>query len=295
MFSGVYTAIVTPFGENGVDHDALKALIELQIEGGVDGVVPCGTTGESSTLSDEEILQVIETTIQVVDGRCKVIAGVGTNNTARTIELAQAAYELGADAGLVITPYYNKPTQAGLFAHFSAVADAVPNLPIVMYNVPSRTGVSLELETIVRLSKRPEIVALKEATADMDFAARIAAACGDHLTLLSGDDATALTMWSVGGKGVISVSSNLLPAQMKALWNAFSANDSERARSLNHRLIPLFEGLFIETNPVPVKVLVSRNTGLFDGRVRLPLVDLEPESLHRLETICHRLEIPLNP
>ena len=294
MFSGVYTAIITPFRDGQVDDTALDVLIENQIAGGVDGVVPCGTTGESATMSDAEIIHVIERTIKTVAGRCQVIAGVGSNNTARTIELARRAQALGSDGLLVITPYYNKPTQEGLFAHFIAVAEAVPDGSIMLYNVPGRTGVSLTVETIAGLAKVPNVVALKEATGDMAYVGRIIAACGDDLAVLSGDDVTALPLWAIGGQGVVSVTSNLVPERMSDLWQRFQAGDYENALRLHQQLIPLFDGLFIEANPAPIKSLVAANTGVCSPELRLPLVPLTSASWSALETICGRLEIGLN-
>jgi len=293
MFSGVYTAIITPFQRGQIDKTALESLVERQIAAGVNGIVPCGTTGESATMSDDEILDVIGETIRIVAGRCSVIAGVGTNNTARTIELAQRAQELGADGLLVITPYYNKPTQEGLYAHFRAVSDAVPDGSIMLYNVPGRTGVSLTVDTIARLAEIPNIVALKEATGDMAFAARIVAACGNGLALLSGDDVTALPLWSVGGQGVVSVTSNLLPDRMVELWSHYEAGDTKSAQRLHLQLVPLFDALFVEANPVPVKSLVAGHTGLCTPELRLPLVPLQDSSWTVLKEICQRLEIGL--
>jgi 4-hydroxy-tetrahydrodipicolinate synthase len=213
MFEGVHTAIITPFTKNGaqVDYDALDALVERQIAGGVQGLVPCGTTGESATLSKAEKTEIFRRVVQAVRGRCKVIAGVGTNDTAGSIELARAAADVGADAGLVITPYYNKPTAEGMYQHFRTIAEAVPSLPSVLYNVPSRTSVSLDVDTISRLADVPGIVAIKEATSNLVFDAEILARCGDRLTVLSGDDAVAFPLWCLGGRGVICVASNVVP------------------------------------------------------------------------------------
>ena len=293
MFTGVNTAIVTPFNHNGIDFDAYERLVERQVEAGVDGIVPCGTTGESSTLSDTEIIELVRRTIQVVNGRCAVIAGIGTNDTARTIRLAQEAQSLGADGGLVITPYYNKPGQEGLYAHCAAVANAAPKLPIVLYNVPGRTGVSFTVETIVRLAQLPTVVALKDATADMAFASHIVARCGDDLSLLSGDDITALPQWSVGGRGVVSVTSNLLPDRMVELWSQFKSGNLESARRIHTQLLPLFDGLFMETNPVPIKTLVAQHTGLCVPTFRLPLTPIGDETMTHLRRLCASLEIEL--
>ena len=293
MFEGIFTALITPFKDGRIDGAALDALIDRQLEAGVDGLVPCGTTGESATLSVDESLEVIARTVGRVAGRCKVVAGVGSNDTHQTIKLAKSAASLGVDGVLVITPYYNKPTQAGLIAHFEAVSDSVPDTPIMLYNVPGRTGVSLSVDAIAWLAKRDNIVALKEATADMAFATRIIAACGDSLTLLSGDDITALSMWAVGGRGVVSVSSNLVPERLVELWQSFTSGRLEEARRMHLSLTGLFDGLFIESNPVPVKTLVAERTSLCTGELRLPLVELRPESKAILDQICERLEIGL--
>ena len=290
MFTGVHTAIITPFVDGQIDLEAFEYLVNRQVEAGVHGIVPCGTTGESATLTDDEILLLIKHTIDVVDGRCAVIAGVGTNDTARTIRLATTAQKLGADGGLVITPYYNKPGQNGLYAHCSAVAEAVPALPIVLYNVPSRTGVSFSIDTIVRLSEQANIVAIKDATADMAFASQICTRTASDFKLLSGDDITALPLWAVGGQGVVSVASNLVPRQLVALWNAFDGGRLSEARGMHHKLLPLFDGLFIETNPVPVKYLTSSKTGRCRPDVRLPLTTLLAATKARLDHVFSTID-----
>ena len=293
MFSGVHTAIITPMRNGLIDFDALAALVERQIDGGVDGIVPCGTTGESATMRDEEIVDVIRRTVEIVAGRCLVTAGVGTNNTARTIDLAKRAVSVGADAGLVITPYYNKPGQEGLYQHCAAVAEAVSELPIMLYNVPGRTAVAFSVDTVSRLAEISNVVALKEASADLAYASELVSRCGEELTLLSGDDVTALPMWAIGGQGVVSVTSNLVPTRMAALWRAFSMGDFESARQMHLDLVPLFNGMFLETNPVPVKALVAASTGLCGDEVRLPLTPLTEQGRARLTAICNRLEIGL--
>ncbi len=293
MFSGVHTAIITPLRDGSIDYDALTALIERQIDGGVSGIVPCGTTGESATMRDEEIVDVIRHTVEVAAGRCLITAGVGTNNTARTIDLAKRAVQVGADAGLVITPYYNKPGQEGLYQHCATVAAAVPELPIMLYNVPGRTGVSFSVDTVVRLAELENVRALKEASADMAFASEIIAQAGESLEVLSGDDVTALPLWSVGGRGVVSVTSNLLPERMANFWRTFAHGDLEAARRMHLELVPLFNGLFLETNPVPVKALVAAQSGLCGEEVRLPLTPLSDRVRARLEAICAALDIRL--
>ncbi len=291
MFQGVYTAIITPFRNGGVDFGGLKELIDRQISAGVDGIIPCGTTGESATLSEDETAAVIEKTIEFTKGRVKVIAGVGSNDTAKTIRMGKRAHELGADGLLVITPYYNKPTQLGLITHFKAVSDALPTAPIILYNVPGRTGISLSVESIKELAKIDTIVALKEATGDMAFAARIISACGDDLAILSGDDITALPLWSIGGVGVVSVTSNLIPDRMVEMWRQFRRTESLAARRNHHALVPLFDGLFIEANPIPIKTLVAKYTGCCGRELRLPMTPLSVEAEAVLDVICRRLEI----
>ncbi len=294
MFEGVYTAIVTPFDPNTlkIDFDALERLVEQQVEGGVDGIIPCGTTGESATLSDEERVEMFRACIRFAAGRLKVVAGVGTNDTARAIENARGALELGADGGLVVTPYYNKPTQEGLYLHYRAIAEAVPQLPLIPYNVPSRTSVGFAADTLVRLSELPNIVAVKEASADMAMGAELVGRCGSNMLVLSGDDATALPLWSVGGRGVICVASNLVPERMVALWRAFDRGDLGEARRLHLRMLPLFRGLFVETNPTPVKQALAWATGI-SAAVRLPLAPLQPRSIDALRALCESQEIPL--
>ena len=295
MFDGVHTAIITPFKNGSVDLYALRRLIERQIDAGIDGLVACGTTGESATLSEEETLAVIKETISAANGRVNVIAGVGSNNTAKTIRIGQRASELGADGLLVITPYYNKPTQQGLINHFKAVSDAVPTCKIMLYNVPGRTGVSLSLDTVKSLSEVPNIVALKEATGDMAFAARIVADCGSDLTVLSGDDLTALPLWAIGGRGIVSVTSNLVPSRMVEMWQHYQSGHLSAARRVHHALLPLFDGLFIESNPIPIKTLVAKYTDCCERELRLPMTPLSSESEIILHEICQRLEIGSEP
>ncbi|MFZ4737290.1 MAG: 4-hydroxy-tetrahydrodipicolinate synthase [Bradymonadia bacterium] len=298
MFHGVYTALITPFvagradEEGQIDWPALDALVERQIAAGIDGVVPCGTTGESSTLSKAEKVEIFRRVVATARGRCKVIAGIGTNDTRTTVALARAALEAGADGGLVITPYYNKPTQEGLYHHFRTVAEQVPGLPNVLYNVPSRTGVSLTVDTVDRLADVPGIVAIKEASRDLTMDAEIVARCGDRLAVLSGEDSISFPLWAVGGRGVICVASNLVPERLVALWRAFERGDWNTARALHLRLLPVFNGLFLETNPVPVKTACALAFG-GSAEVRLPLVPLQPGTLARLVQLCADHEIVL--
>jgi 4-hydroxy-tetrahydrodipicolinate synthase len=253
-WTGVYTAIVTPFTEAGeVDVDALGRLLDAQIAAGVDGVVPVGTTGESPTLTMKEHQQVIEFTIRHMAGKGRVIAGTGANSTAEALELTAHAKEAGADATLQVTPYYNKPSQAGLIGHFSAVADL--GLPVVLYNVPGRTSREISLETVVELSAHPAIVAVKEATGDVERVSAYADAC--DIVILSGDDSTTLPMMVVGAVGVISVAANVMPRGVREMVHAALAGDWPAAQALHHKLYPLFRDLFIDTNPVPVKAALA--------------------------------------
>ena len=273
MFEGSYVALVTPFSADGsVDQIALRGLIDWQIESGTHGLVPCGTTGENPTLSAAERAEVWRITIDQAAGRVPVIAGAGTNDTAQTVGLCRAAKDAGADGALVVVPYYNKPTQGGLHAHFTAAASA--GCPVVLYNVPSRTGVSLSVDTIASLAKNPGIVAIKEATADLAFGSQIHARCAADpdasLALLSGDDFTALPLWAVGGQGSISVTANVAPGLSAQCWNAFSAGDLPGARAIHERLLPLHAAMFVETNPIPVKLALSM-LGRCRPDARLPI------------------------
>ena len=272
MFEGVFSALITPFRDGRVDTDALERLIEYQIEGGINGVVPCGTTGESATLDHAEHMSVINSTVEIVNGRVPVIAGTGSNSTTESITLTRFAKEAGASGALLITPYYNKPTQEGLYRHYRAIAEAA-DLPLILYNVPGRTVVDLEESTVVRLSKRPNIVAIKEATANMERASRIHHACGNEMALISGDDATFFPFLAVGGRGVISVSANVAPVQMSALWQAWKKGDLIAARREHERLLELHQLLFVETNPIPIKAAMAM-AGMIRNELRLPMTVL---------------------
>lgn len=289
MFEGSLVAIVTPFSaDGGVDEPALRSLVDWQIESGSDGLVPCGTTGENPTLSPEERAAVWRITVEQTRGRVPVIAGAGTNDTAQTVRLCTAAAAAGADAALVVVPYYNKPTQAGLHAHFTAAADAPGGLPVVMYNVPGRTSCGLILQTIAELAEHPRIVAIKEATADIAFGSEIHARCGDSLTLLSGDDFTALALWAVGGRGAISVTGNVAPRLSADCYDAFAAGDLTGARALHERLLPLHRALFVETNPIPVKLALSM-LGRSRPDTRLPLTPPTAATHSLLEELLPRV------
>ncbi|MDD5007994.1 MAG: 4-hydroxy-tetrahydrodipicolinate synthase [Syntrophorhabdaceae bacterium] len=271
--AGVFTALVTPFKNGKVDEDALKDLIGFQLQGDVDGLVPCGTTGEAPTLSYEEHERVIELTVKYAGGSVPVIAGTGSNSTKEAIELTESAKRLGADACLLTTPYYNKPTQEGLYRHYKEIAEAV-DIPLVLYNIPGRTGINMAPETIKRVAEIPNIVGIKEASGSLVQVSEIYRLTGGRFTIFSGDDNIFLPMMSVGAVGVISVISNIMPKELKELYRAFAEEeDIKKARDLHTRLMPLFQGMFIETNPIPVKEALYY-MGMIEKEFRLPLCPL---------------------
>ncbi len=280
MFAGSIVAIVTPFRNGRVDERALGDLIEFQIANGTDGIVPCGTSGESATLSHEDHNRVIAFTVETVRKRVPVIAGTGSNSTDEAIMLTRHAKQAGADGALLITPYYNKPTQEGLFRHYKAVAEAV-DLPVVLYNIPGRTAVNLLPATVARLAAVRNIVAIKEGSASLQQVSEIIKACGDRIAVLSGDDPLTLPMMVVGAKGVITVTANIVPADMAAMVDAFMAGNLAEAQRLHYKLYPLFNALFLETNPIPVKEALAM-MGKIDGELRLPLCPLSPDSREKL-------------
>jgi len=281
MFSGAITAIVTPFKDNRVDEEAFRELIEFQIASGIDGIVPCGTTGESSTLSHEEHDRVIEIVIDAVKKRVPVIAGTGSNSTDEALRLTRHAYEAGADGALMVCPYYNRPTQEGLYQHFKIIAETIP-IPIVPYNIPGRTGVNLLPETVARLSKIDNIVGIKEASGSLRQMNDVVSLCGDDFAVLSGDDYFTLPLLLLGGKGVVSVISNVAPADMAALIDSFTAGDIKRARQLHDKMVPLIDALFLETNPVPVKAALAV-MGKISYDVRLPLYKMSDGNYEKLK------------
>lgn len=280
MFKGCFVAIVTPFRKGEIDEENFRGLIQFQLEKGVDGIVPCGTTGESPTLSYEEHKRVIRITIEEVQGRVPVIAGTGSNSTKEAEELTIYAKEAGADAALVITPYYNKPTQKGMEAHYTRLAQI--GLPIIIYNVPSRTGVNISPATVAKLSRLKNIVGIKEASGSMDQVSNIISLCGAGFSVLSGDDSLTLPILSLGGVGVISVLANLLPAEVTQLVKAWLEGDCERAKELHYRLFPLFKAMFIETNPIPVKTAMAI-LNMIPAEWRLPLQEMEEENKEKLK------------
>ena len=278
MFEGAYTALITPFRRDGsVDFDKLRELVGLQAAAGIDGIVPVGTTGESPTLDADEHIEVVRVAIEAAAGRLKVIAGTGANSTAEALELTEKARELGADGTLQVTPYYNKPTQAGLVRHFSAVADL--GLPVVLYNVPGRSSCEIAVATIAELAQHPNVVCVKEAGGSVDRVSRIKAAC--DIEVLSGDDALTLPMMSVGAAGVISVASNVAPKAVADLVHAAAAGRWDEARALHYRYYDLFNDMFIETNPIPVKA-AAEMVGLAPAFYRLPLCEMAPANREKL-------------
>lgn len=284
MFKGSIVAIVTPFTKTGVDEQKLRDLIEFQIENGTNGIVPCGTTGESPTLSHEEHDRVIEITVDQAKGRVPVIAGTGSNSTAEAIRLTQHAKEAGADGALIVTPYYNKPTQEGLYLHFKAIADAV-DIPIILYNIEGRSARNIETPTVARLAKDcKNIVGVKEASGSLEQAEAVKKACGPDFALLSGDDALTIPLLKMGGVGTISVLANIMPKETVEVIDTFVAGDISKAEELQNRLLPLIKTLFIETNPTPVKKACEL-LGLCSGRVRLPMCDLQPSSEEELKKV----------
>ena len=251
MFNGAFTALVTPFRNGEVDVEALEGIVEFQIAQGIHGHVPCGTTGESPTLSEEEDRLVIETVVRVTNGRVSVVAGTGSNNTSSAIKYTKMAEEVGADGSLQVTPYYNKPTQEGLFRHFAAIAEST-SLPLVLYNIPGRTSVTIASETIAQLAEIPNIVGIKDSTLSMNMVSDIRRLCGEDFNILSGDDPMTLPLMALGGVGVISVASNVAPGAVSDLVNAMNSGDLARGRELHYRLLPLIRALSVETNPIPV-------------------------------------------
>jgi 4-hydroxy-tetrahydrodipicolinate synthase len=287
MFTGVITALVTPLRGDALDEEALRRLVDEQIAGGVDGLVPVGTTGESPTLTNEEHLRVIQVVIEAAKKRVPVIAGTGSNSTRETIEMSAAAKKAGADGLLLVTPYYNRPGQEHLYRHFKAVVEAAP-LPSVLYNVPGRTACDLLPETIARLAELPEVVGVKEATGSALRASQILARVPDKVAVLSGDDATAFPLFALGARGVISVVSNVAPKQMSAMWDAAAAGDWKKARELHYRLLPLGEGLFVEANPIPVKTAMAM-MGRIAEEIRPPLYPLAPQYRDKLKAQLQEL------
>ena len=289
IFKGMATALVTPMTAHGVDYEALGRLIDFQLENGINALVSVGTTGESATLSPQERKDVISYTIDRVAGRVPVIAGTGTNNTAHAIDFSVSADKAGADALLVVTPYYNKATQKGLIAHFTAIADKVSK-PIILYNVPSRTGCNLLPATVAELSKHPNIAAIKEASGNMSQVVDLIARCGEDITVYSGEDGLTVPIMSMGGMGTISVLSNVVPKEAVAMTDAFFAGRIQEAAQWQCKLLPLVDCLFSEVNPIPAKAALSA-MGFGEEHLRLPLTPMEPENREKLFAQLRKLGV----
>jgi 4-hydroxy-tetrahydrodipicolinate synthase len=289
MFRGTYTALVTPFRDGEIDAAALGRLIEEQIAAGVAGIVAVGTTGESPTLSPEEREHVIELTVKTAKGRCQVLAGTGSYSTREAVAATKRAEELGVDAALVVAPYYNKPSQEGLFRHFRAIAQAT-SLPIMLYNIPGRCSVDIGVETVARLAAEcSNIVAIKEASGSVDRVSELRGRLPNEFAILSGDDSLTLPFMAVGAVGVVSVASNLIPAQVCALVDAHDTDDIKSARKLHRQLLPIFKDLFIEPNPVPIKTALSWR-GMMSADVRLPLCEMSESNQLRLRKTLEAFE-----
>jgi 4-hydroxy-tetrahydrodipicolinate synthase len=290
MFTGTYTAIVTPFRNGVLDENALERLIKSQIKGGVDGVVPVGTTGESPTLDYEEHVRVIELAVQFANKKIKVLAGTGGNSTSEAIYLTKAAEDAGADGSLQVAPYYNKPTQEGLFQHFSAIARET-RLPIVLYSVPGRCGIEIAVDTVKRLAAENEtIVGIKEAGGNADRVSQLRAALSPKFIILSGDDSLTLPFMAVGAHGVVSVASNIIPREVSRMVDTFASGKTSQAQKLHAKFYPLFKDLFIETNPVPVKAALAM-MGMMQEEYRLPLVPMAQKNKEALRATMQNVGI----
>jgi 4-hydroxy-tetrahydrodipicolinate synthase len=286
MFSGTFTALITPFKNGEVDVEALEGLVEFQIQHGVSGLVPCGTTGETPAMSEAEDRVVVETAVRVANGRVPVIAGTGSNSTDMAIKYTRMAKEVGADGSLQVAPYYNKPTQEGLYRHFAAIAEST-DLPLILYNIPGRTSVTISAETMARLAEIPNIVGVKDSTLSMNMISDMINLCGEEFDVLSGDDPMTLPLAALGGVGVISVASNVAPGAVSEMVKALLEGEWERGRELHYELLPLFRALFVETNPIPVKTAASL-LGLCSDEMRLPLIPMTGENLRRLQETMDR-------
>ncbi len=289
MFEGTLTALVTPFRNGRVDERALVALVEAQIAGGIDGLVPCGTTGEAATLTQLEHAEVIRITVQAAKKRVPVVAGAGSNSTANAIELSRAAREAGADGLLHVTPYYNRPSQEGCFRHFEAIVAAVP-MPTIVYNVPGRTNIDLQVDTLMRIATLEHVVGIKEATGSVARSQAILAALGDRLSIWSGEDAINYPLYCIGAKGVISVLGNVAPLLLSECWDAHVAGDAARAREAQRKAMPLIDALFIDTNPIPAKAALAA-LGRMSPDIRLPLYPLSGAPLDKLRSVLAQLGI----
>ncbi len=283
-FEGIITALATPFNGGALDEDALRRHINFQIKEGVNGILPCGTTGESPTLNHEEHNRVIAIAVEEAKGQVTVLAGTGSNSTSEAIELAIRAQKDGADGLLSVTPYYNKPTQEGIFRHYAAIAEKV-ELPILLYNIPGRCGVNILPETVARMAREiPNVVGIKEATGDLNQMVKTIDLCGPDFLVTSGDDGLSLPLWAVGGGGVISVASNLIPGPMAAMWRAWQEGNLAETKAAYYKMLPLFKALFIETSPMPLKASLSL-AGLMSSEMRLPMCQPLDSTVEALKPI----------
>jgi 4-hydroxy-tetrahydrodipicolinate synthase len=287
VFEGVLTAVVTPFRDGAVDEPALRNLVDLQIEAGIDGLVPCGSSGEAATLSHAEHRRVVEIVVQAARGRVPVVAGTGSNSTREAIELTQHAKAAGADGALLISPYYNKPTQEGIFLHYAEVARAT-SFPLLAYNIPGRTASNILPATIARMADVPQIVGVKEASGDVGQIAEVIARCPEDFAVLAGDDAMTLPLLALGGRGVIATTANVAPSAMVQMIRAFRVGDVAEARRIHYRLLSLFQVLFCETNPIPVKAALAL-MGVCGPEIRLPLTPLSEPNRERLQVVLKEL------
>jgi len=289
MLKGSIVAIVTPFKKGKVDEKAFGDLIEWHIAQGTNAIVPCGTTGEASTLDYKEHYRVIDIAVKIVNGRVPVVAGTGANSTDETIEITEHARKSGADAALLVTPYYNKPTQEGLYRHYKMVAEQV-DIPIVLYNVPGRTAVNMLPPTVARLAEIENIIAIKEATGDMKQVSEVIRLCGDRMIVISGDDFTTLPLLALGGKGVISVSANVMPKEVSQMCSFWMKGQHDKARALHYKLEPLNASMFIETNPIPVKTALAM-MGKIREEFRMPLCEMAPANKEKLKKVLMDLKL----
>ena len=289
MFKGSIVAIVTPFKKGKVDEKAYGDLIEWHIAQGTNAIVPCGTTGESSTLDYKEHFRVIDIAVKTVRKRVPVIAGTGANSTDETVEITKHAKKSGADAVLLVTPYYNKPTQEGLYRHYKTVAEKV-DIPVVLYNVPGRTAVNMLPATVARLAEIKNIVAIKEATGDMKQVSEVIRLCGNRITVISGDDFTTLALMALGGKGVISVSANIMPKEVSRMCSLMLKGQYDKAREIHYKLEPLNAAMFIETNPIPAKTALAM-MGKIQEEFRLPLCEMAPTNREKLQKVLRGLKV----
>lgn len=283
MLSGCLVAMITPFRDGEIDEPALRELVRFHLRNGTDGLVPCGTTGESVTMTEDEQLRVIQIVVEEVNHKIPVVAGTGTNSTAKTIKMTRSAQKVGADGALLVTPYYNKPTQEGLYRHFEAVAKAT-DLPLLLYNVPSRTSVNMAAETTARLAKIPTMLGIKEASGSMDQVSQIVENVRPDFAVLSGDDSLTLPMLALGGVGVVSVVGNIAPSAMSELVRAYLQGNVARARELHYQLFDLCRAMFIETNPIPVKTAAGI-LGMCSSDLRLPLTPMSEANRQKLEAV----------